>query len=262
MTNILHKIVATKRQEVEQAIRLRPLQQVLEAIQNAPPPRDFLTPLQSSPPIRLIAEVKQASPSKGIIRQDFDPCSIALAYAEAGASCISVLTDERYFKGSLEFLSNIRQVVAVPLLRKDFIIDPYQVYEARAHGADAILLIAECLTPQQLKDLRQLAYELGMQSLVEIYQEANLQHALDSGTQLIGVNNRDLTTFEVDLQRTIRLRAAIPQTHTLVGESGIAGRADALLLEEHQVQAMLVGESLMRQPDLRLAVRQLLGLEA
>jgi indole-3-glycerol phosphate synthase len=259
MTNILEKIVAAKRKEIELAISQRPLRDVMRVADSALPPRDFLAPLKDSPPIRLIAEVKKASPSKGIIRADFDPVAIAQAYAQAGASCISVLTDVQFFQGALEYLAAIRAAVDLPLLRKDFIIHPYQIFEARAHGADAILLIAECLTRQELKSLEQLTRELGMHALIEVYQAANLDNALNTGTRLIGVNNRDLSNFEVDLERTIKLRNQIPPSHVLVGESGIATRADALRLQAHNVQAMLVGESLMRQPDVGLAVRQLLG---
>ncbi len=259
MSNILEKIVAAKRKEIEEAIRQRPLRDLMKAADTATPPRDFLAPLRIAPPIRLIAEVKRASPSKGLIRADFDPVAIALAYEQAGASCISVLTDVQFFQGSLEYLSAIRAAVKVPLLRKDFIIHPYQIFEARAHGADAILLIAECLTRQELKGLQQLSRDLGMHALVEVYQSANLDNALSTGTELIGVNNRDLSTFEVDLERTIKLRKQIPASCTLVGESGITDRSDALKLEAHNVQAMLVGESLMRQPDVATAVRILLG---
>lgn len=259
MTNILEKIVTAKRKEVEAAIRQRPLRDLMKLADNAPPPRNFLAPLQASPPIRLIAEVKRASPSKGIIRDDFDPVAIAQAYEQGGASCISVLTDVQFFQGSLDYLSSIRTMVEVPLLRKDFIIHPYQVFEARAHGADAVLLIAECLNRQELKGLQQLTRDLGMHALIEVYQVSNLDNALSTGTELIGVNNRDLSTFEVDLERTTKLRKQIPSSCTLVSESGIASRADALRLQQHDVQAMLVGESLMRQPDVAAAVRNLLG---
>lgn len=259
MSTILDKIVTAKRKEVEEAIRQRPLRDLMKAADAAPPPRDFLAPLQSAPPIRLIAEVKRASPSKGVIRADFDPVAIAVAYEQAGASCISVLTDVQFFQGSLDYLSQIRAAVELPLLRKDFVIHPYQVFEARAHGADAVLLIAECLNRQELKGLQQLTRDLGMHALVEVYQAANLDNALSTGTDLIGVNNRDLSTFEVDLERTLKLRKIIPSSCTLVAESGISQRADAVRLEEHNVQAMLVGESLMRQPDVAAAVRSLLG---
>ncbi len=259
MADILEKIVAAKRKEVENAIRQRPLRDLMKLADNAEPARDFLTPLQGGPPIRLIAEVKKASPSKGIIRPDFDPVEIAKAYEQAGASCISVLTDSQFFQGSLEYLSLIRNAVQIPLLRKDFVIHPYQIFEARVHGADAVLLIAECLNRQELRGLHQLIRELGMVALIELYLPANLDNVLNTGTELIGVNNRDLNTFEVDLDRTLKLRKQIPAGKTLVGESGIYSRQDALRLQDHNVQAMLVGESLMRQENVADAVHKLLG---
>jgi indole-3-glycerol phosphate synthase len=259
MAEILEKIIAAKRKEVEEAIRLRPLRDLMKLADNAEPARDFLAALQSGPPIRLIAEVKKASPSKGIIRPDFNPVEIAQAYEKAGASCISVLTDSQFFQGSLDYLSAIRNAVNIPLLRKDFVIHPYQIFEARVHGADAVLLIAECLNRQELRGLHQLIRELGMVALIELHLPSNIDNVLNTGTDLIGVNNRDLNTFEVDLNRTIKLRKQIPATKTLVGESGIHTRQDALLLQENNVQAMLVGESLMRQDDVAQAVHALLG---
>lgn len=209
--------------------------------------------------MRLIAEVKKASPSKGIIRVDFDPVAVAKCYASAGAHCLSVLTDRQYFQGALEYLSDIRQQVDLPLLRKDFIIDEYQVYEARAAGADAVLLIAECLSPERLDQLYRLIRELGMHALVELYDPQNLRAVLATGTPLVGVNNRDLHSFVVDLSHTLRLKQQIPDDRLLVAESGIASRADVELLERAGVGAMLVGESLMRQSDIPAAVRELLG---
>lgn len=262
MNNILDKIVATKKKEVEEAIRQRPLRDLMKAADQTPAALDFVAPLRAAPPIRLIAEVKKASPSKGVIRADFDPVAIAQAYALAGASCISVLTDSPYFQGSLEYLSAIRRAVKLPLLRKDFIIHPYQVFEARAHGADAVLLIAECLNRQELKGLHQLTRDLGMTALIEVYLPANLDNVLSTGTELIGVNNRDLTTFDVDLERTIKLRKQIPAELILVAESGIATHEDARKLQDSNVQAMLVGESLMRQKNIAAAVSSLLGTQA
>lgn len=259
MAEILAKIVKTKQQEVESSIRAQPLRDLMRQADLAPPTLDFIAALRSGPPIRLIAEVKKASPSKGVIRQDFDPVAIAQCYEQAGAHCISVLTDQSYFQGSLSHLSSIRPQVRTPLLRKDFIVHPYQVFEARVAGADAILLIAECLSRQELRGLYQLARELGMAALVEVYERANLDNVLNTGTELIGINNRNLKTFEVDLEHTIRLRQQIPTDKIVVGESGISSRQDALLLQQSNIQAMLVGESLMRQPDISLAVKQLLG---
>lgn len=258
MPNILQRIVATKKQEVEIAIRQKPLRDLMAAVKTVPPPRDFLAPLRSGPPIRLIAEVKKASPSKGIIRDDFDPVTIAKAYEAGGASCLSVLTDVQYFQGHLDYLNAVKMAVSLPVLRKDFVIHPYQVFEARVAGADAVLLIAECLSRQELRGLYQLIRELGMVALIELHDAANLDNVLNTGTELIGINNRDLTTFEVSLDRTIQLRKRIPQDRIVVGESGIATHVDALKLQNNNIQAMLVGESLMRVPDIRQAVVDLL----
>ena len=257
--DILEQIVASKRKEVESAIRERPLRDLMKAADSSPAPLDFLAALTSAPGIALIAEVKKASPSKGIIREDFDPVSIAKTYEEAGASCISVLTDKEYFQGDLEYLKSIRSEVKTPLLRKDFVIHPYQIFEARVAGADAVLLIAECLSRQELRGLHQLICELGMCPLIELYEKSNLDNVLNTGTPLIGINNRNLKTFEVDLEHTIKLRQDIPSDKVVVGESGIYTREDALQLEQADIKAMLVGESLMRQEDVGTAVRQLLG---
>lgn len=206
--------------------------------------------------------MKKASPSKGIIRADFDPVQIASAYAEAGAHCLSVLTDRDYFQGSLAYLTAIRAEVDLPLLRKDFIIDEVQVYEARAAGADAVLLIAECLSPERLNELYRLIRKLDMHALIELYNPANLSSVLATGTPLLGVNNRDLHTFVVDLNHTLRMQQQIPADRLLVAESGIGTRADVELLESAGVGAMLVGESLMRQADIVAAVHSLLGTSA
>ncbi|HUG68195.1 MAG TPA: indole-3-glycerol phosphate synthase TrpC [Pirellulaceae bacterium] len=259
MSTILDKIVATKRDEIVRAKELRPEAELRAAIADASPPRDFFKALAAGGPIKLIAEVKKASPSKGLIRVDFDPVDIAKAYEANGAACISVLTDEQYFQGSLGYLRDIRAAVSLPLLRKDFILDAYQLLEARAAGADAVLLIAECLDDCHLRKLHNEAVELGMTPLVELYEPANLTRVFDAGATLIGVNNRDLRTFEVDLHHTIRMRSQIPDHCVLVGESGIHSREDVLLLEEAGVDAILVGEHLMSQPDVGAAVRALLG---
>jgi indole-3-glycerol phosphate synthase len=262
MQNILEKIIAFKHKEVEDALRERPLRDVMKQADKSKAPLDFLEALSKSPPIRLIAEVKKASPSKGIIREDFDPVKIAQAYQAGGASCLSILTDREFFKGSLDYLTSVRHHVDLPLLRKDFVIHPYQVFEARAAGADAVLLIAECLSRQELKSLHELTLDLGMVALVELYDQKNVDNALATGTKLIGINNRNLANFQVDLQHTIRLRCCLPQSCVVVGESGISSRSDAMLLEENGIQAMLVGESLMRQTDITAATKQLLGLDS
>jgi indole-3-glycerol phosphate synthase len=259
VANILDKIVATKWTEIERAKVERPLAELRARLVEAPAVRDFFSPLAARGAIKLIAEVKKASPSKGIIRADFDPVAIARTYESHGATCLSVLTDEPYFQGSLEYLRRVREAVQIPVLRKDFILDSYQLVEARAAGADAVLLIAECLDDCNLRKLHNEALELGMTPLVEFYEPQNLDRVLAAGAALIGVNNRDLKTFEVDLGHTIRLRERVPLDCVFVGESGIHTRADVVRLQEAGVDAMLVGESLMREADIGAAVDRLLG---
>lgn len=230
--------------------------------------RNFFAPLagssQSDAPsaasrVKLIAEIKKASPSKGVIRADFNPVAIARVYSEHGASCLSVLTDEQFFQCRLEYLTQVREAVALPVLRKDFIIDRYQVLEARAAGADAVLLIAECLDDCRLRALHDEIVALGMSPLVEFYEPDNLQRVFDAGATLIGINNRDLRTFQTDLEHTLRLRQRVPGECVLVAESGIRTRADVMRLEQAGVDAMLVGETLMSSPDIAAAVDALLG---
>ena len=257
--SILDDIIATKRREIDDAKRTRSEPDVRRAAELAPPPRNFFAALAAPGPIKLIAEVKKASPSAGLIRSDFNAVEIGQTYERHGATCISVLTDEQYFAGSLDNLVEVRAAVGIPCLRKDFILDKYQLYEARAAGADAILLIAECLDDCNLRALFNEAVALGMIPLVELYDAANLQRVFDAGATLIGINNRDLRTFETDLDHTLRLRKRIPDECVLVAESGIQTRADVLRLEEAGVDAILVGESLMRQPDIGAAVDRLLG---
>lgn len=259
MTNILQKILARKETEVQESLQRRPLKEVRQLAEQSPPARDFLAPLRSAPPIRLIAEVKKASPSKGVIREDFRPVEIATIYQRHGAAAISVLTDEPYFQGCLRYLTEIRAAVDIPLLRKDFILDCYQLLEARAAGADAVLLIAECLDDESLHRLHEETLQLGMTPLVELYDPANLPRVLACGARLIGVNNRDLRTFEVDLQHTVRMRRQVPRDRRLVGESGIHTADDVRLLQDAGVDAILVGESLMASPDIGAAVDRLLG---
>ena len=261
MPTILDKIVVAKRKEVEQAKAARPAAELRAGLKDAPPVRDFFAALAAEGPIKLIAEVKKASPSVGLIRADFDPVAIAEIYAAHGASCISVLTDEPHFQGRLEYLTAVRAAVPIPVLRKDFILDSYQLVEARAAGADAVLLIAECLDDCNLRKLFNETCELGMTPLVELYEPANLPRVLEAGATLIGVNNRNLHTFEVDLGHTIRLRRDVPDNCVLVGESGIKTHADVEKLESAGVDAILVGESLMREPDIGAAVDRLLGRE-
>jgi indole-3-glycerol phosphate synthase len=259
VATILDKIVATKRSDIERARAAVPIAELRAALKDAPPVRDFFAPLAAAGPIKLIAEVKKASPSKGVIRVDFDPVAIARTYEAHGASCLSVLTDEPFFQGSLDYLRQVRRAVSIPVLRKDFILDSYQLVEARAAGADAVLLIAECLDDCNLRKLHNEAIELGLTPLVEFYEPENLDRVLAAGAQVIGVNNRDLRTFNVDLEHTIRLREKVPLDCVFVGESGIYARADVLRLQEAGVDAMLVGESLMREADIGAAVDRLLG---
>jgi indole-3-glycerol phosphate synthase len=257
---ILDEIVDAKRTEIARAKALTPEAALRERLADAPAPRDFFAALAAGPPIRLIAEVKKASPSKGVIREDFHPVEIAGIYQAHGASCISVLTDGPYFQGSLDYLRQVRAAVDVPVLRKDFILDPYQVLEARAAGADAVLLIAECLDDEALKTLHDAIVALGMTPLVELYEPENLPRVLAIGARLIGINNRDLRTFATDLEHTIRLRRHIPADRAVVGESGIRTRADVERLEAAGVAAVLVGETLMASQDIGAAVDRLLGV--
>lgn len=259
MSSILDRIVATKREEIERAKVFAPQEHLRRLADQQPPPRDFLGAIQGAGGIALIAEVKKASPSKGVIRETFDPVEIARIYEQHGAACISVLTDEPYFQGHIEFLRWVKDAVRIPVLRKDFILDRYQVLESRAYGADAVLLIAECLDDGQLARLYEEVLAWGMTPLVEIYEPENLRRVTDLGTKLIGVNNRNLRTFEVDLGHTIRLRMEIPSDRIVVGESGIQTYEDVRRLAEAGVQAILVGESLMREPDIGQAVDRLLG---
>ena len=260
MTSILDKIVRQKRIEIDLLRQTTSLSRMIDMAEAGPPVRDFTDAIRRDPGISLIAEIKRASPSKGVIREDFDPCVIANLYRENGARCISVLTDEEFFQGDLDYLSQIRQRTETPLLRKDFILDPVQVYQARAAGADALLLIAECLGDADLQELHDLTVQLGMTPLVELYETANIQRVIDCGAQLIGVNNRDLKTFEVDLEHTLRVKQVLPADRLVVGESGIFTHEDASRLASAGVDAMLVGESLMRAQDIGEAVRQLLAV--
>lgn len=258
MPTILDKIVATKRSEIARSKAAVPEAALRDHLATAPTPRDFFGALAGGPPVRLIAEVKKASPSKGVIREDFDPIEIATIYQRHGASCLSVLTDAPYFQGSLDYLREVRRAVDLPVLRKDFILDPYQVLEARAAGADAVLLIAECLDDAMLRTLYNLIVALDMTPLVELYEPENLSRVLAVGAKLIGINNRDLRTFTTDLEHTIRLRKEIPTDCLVVGESGIRCRADVDRLEVAGVAAMLVGENLMASLDIGAAVDALL----
>lgn len=258
--SILDQIVASKCREVAASRRWMPLEELEAQAVDAPPVRDFRAALVNEGPIQLIAEVKKASPSAQVIRADFDPVQIGRAYQDSGAACISVLTDAPFFQGHLSYLARVRASVTIPLLRKDFIIDEYQVVEARLAGADAILLIAEILDDHLLSSLLRRARGLGMASLVELHDAANLPRVLAAGADLVGINNRNLHDFSTCIDHTLRLRGQIPPEIVVVSESGIHTREDVNRLEAVGVSAILVGESLMRAADVGLAVKRLLGL--
>jgi len=267
MSTILDQIIETKRHEVAQRKQTVPIEQLKETITTLGRPRNFFQAVSKKPvgkPLNLIAEVKKASPSAGVIRADFDPVKIAQEYAAAGADALSVLTDEQYFHGKLEYLHAIRDVVKLPVLRKDFLIDPYQVYESRANGADAILLIAECLATNELIDLQILATELNLTCLIEVHDIDNLMRVRDRvigfphrSYSLLGINNRDLRTFKTDLGTTLRVTELIEDKEVLVSESGINTNADVKKLAKAGVRAVLVGESLMRSEDIGAKIREL-----
>ena len=255
---ILDEIVANKIKEIAASKRQTSLAEMQRRAKQRPPPLDFTAAL-SSAGIKLIAEVKKASPSKGIIKHDFDAVKIAQIYANNGASAISVLTDEKFFQGKLDYLNTIKQSVRIPVLRKDFILEPYQAYESRAYGADAILLIVSILTLDKFKDLLKLSHSLGMACLVEVHNENELKIALRTEARIIGINNRDLTTMTVDLQTTERLRPLIPADRLIVSESGIINRRDMVNLDKLGINAALVGETLMASDDISAKVKELLG---
>jgi indole-3-glycerol phosphate synthase len=257
---ILDEIVAYKRNELVETKRVTSLADQKRRAADVGPARGFEAALSKGNAIRLIAEVKKASPSKGVIREDFDPVRIAATYQEAGATCLSVLTEKKYFQGSLEYLGAIRRAVGLPLLRKDFIVDEYQVFEARAAGADAILLIAACLDRRQLEDYLGIAGNLGLDVLVESHTMKELDNTLHAGARIVGINNRDLTRFTVSLQTTFDLLRDIPDDRIVVSESGIQSRDDVVRLEKAGVDAVLVGESLMREKDMGKKVKELLGI--
>lgn len=260
MSDILAEIVANKRREVAAARQRMPEEDLERQATGAPPTRDFRAALMQGRGMQVIAEVKKASPSAGVLRADFDPVAIARAYERGGAACISVLTDASYFQGSLADLAAVRAAVGVPLLRKDFLFERYQLLEARCAGADAVLLIAEILPGESLSRLLRQAGELSMQALVELYDPSNLPRVVAAGATLIGVNNRDLRTFTTRLEHTLSVAADLPAGSCLVSESGIANRADVLRLESAGVRAILVGEALMRSGDVGATLADLRGL--
>lgn len=262
MSNILDKIVAVKQQEVAAARKRKPLEVVRADAESRVLTRDFVGALRAKVAAgkpAVIAEVKKASPSKGVLREDFIPADIAQSYAEFGAACLSVLTDVQFFQGSVDYLKQARASCQLPVLRKDFMVDAYQIFESRAMGADAILLIAACLDDAQMRDLEAIALGLDMAVLVEVHDGAELERALKLKTPLVGINNRNLKTFEISLETTLGLRALVPPERLLVTESGIHTREDVLRMGAAGIQAFLVGEAFMRAPEPGEALAQLFG---
>ena len=254
---MLDKIVVVKREEVAQRKRSLPPSALKERIAQCRATRDFAAAL-SGDSTRLIAEVKRASPSRGVLCPDFDPVALAKSYAQAGAAAISVLTETNYFQGSIDHLVAIREAVNLPLLRKDFIFDPYQIYESRTYGADALLLIVAILSQEQLKELLSLGSSLGLSCLVEVHNESEVERALSSSAKIIGINNRDLATFAVDINTTHRLRPLIPKERIVVSESGVSRREDVEKLKEWGVNAVLVGEALITADDIPARMKELI----
>ena len=260
MSDILQKIVGVKRDEVAAARAERSEALLLEQASRQGPVRDFTAALSTrvaADRAAVIAEVKKASPSRGVLREHFVPADIARSYEAGGAACLSVLTDRQFFQGSPDYLRQARSACALPVLRKDFMIDPYQVVEARAMGADCILLIAACLDDAQMTELEACAMDLGMSVLVEVHDERELERALALRTPLVGINNRNLRTFEVSLDTTLGLRARVPARRVLVTESGILSPADVSRMRDAGVHAFLVGEAFMRAEDPGTALRAL-----
>lgn len=259
MSTVLDKIVLQKQEEIAAAKRRRPLEVLEREIDSAPAVRDFVAALRDANGMGLIAEVKKASPSAGVIREDFDAVAIAREYERHGANCLSVLTDEKFFQGHLDYLKAVRAAVHIPVLRKDFLLDRYQVVEARAAGADCILLIAECLERPQMADLNACALELGMSVLIEIYDPENLEPVLALKPALLGINNRNLRTFVTDLKHTLDFVDRVPPSTLLISESGISKRDDVTRLQSAGVGGILVGETLMRSADIGAKIRELLN---
>jgi indole-3-glycerol phosphate synthase len=251
-SDILARILAVKREEIASARREKPLEAIRREAEEAPAPRDFAGALRhqvNTGKAAVIAEIKKASPTKGVLRADFQPAEIAISYAQNGATCLSVLTDRQFFQGRPEYLELARIASGLPALRKDFVIDPYQAYEARTLGADCVLLIVAALDLPRMQELEAIAASLGMAVLVEVHERAELELALHLETSLLGINNRSLRTFETRLETTLSLLSSIPESRLVVTESGIATPADVALMRRHQVHAFLVGEAFMRAPD-------------
>ena len=259
LPTILQKIIARKHEEVAERRLIKPLPEVIELAKNNSPTRGFADHLQTKQRVSIIAELKKASPSKGVIRQDFSPADIAQSYERAGASCLSVLTDRDFFHGCEAFLQTARNACSLPVLRKDFIVNPYQIYEARMIGADCILLIVSALSDQQLNEFNDLAQSLGMDVLVEVHGEKELQRALPLPGAILGINNRNLHTFEVSLENTFALLEAIPQGRLVVTESGIHTHSDIESMIQHNIRSFLVGEAFMRKDDPGQGLNELFG---
>lgn len=260
MSDILNQIVDVKRQEIAAALKKKSLAAMRADAESRVLTRDFVGAMRAkmaAGQAAVIAEIKKASPSKGVLRTDFEPADIAQSYAENGAACLSVLTDRQFFQGQPDYLKQARASCELPVLRKDFMVDPYQIYESRAMGADCILLIAACLEDGQMAELEAIARSLDMAVLVEVHDAAELERALKLKTPLVGINNRNLRTFEVTLETTLLLRDRVPADRLLVTESGILGRADVQRMREAGVNAFLVGEVFMRAPDPGVALAEL-----
>ncbi len=253
---MLDKIVARKREEVEQTKKSVPLSSLKELISQREAPRDFARALEGTH-TRLVAEVKRASPSRGVLCPDFHPVELARKYAQGGAAAISVLTETNYFQGSINHLAKIRKEVNLPLLRKDFIFDQYQIYESCAYGADALLLIVSILSREQLKELLSVSHSLGLSCLIEVHNEKEVEMALHSEAEIIGINNRDLDTFTVDINTTRRLRSLIPQERIVVSESGIRSGENVAELKGWGINAILVGETLVTAADIPSKMREI-----
>ena len=260
MSDILEKIIAVKREEIAASLQLKPLAAVRFDAESRVLTRDFVGAMRkkiAAGQPAVIAEIKKASPSKGVLRADFIPADIAQSYAESGAACLSVLTDTQFFQGSADYLKQARASCALPVLRKDFMVDAYQVYESRVMGADCILLIAACLDDAQMKDMEALAMALSMAVLIEVHDAVELERALKLKTPLIGINNRNLKTFEVALSTTLSLMGQVPEGRMLVTESGIATAADVQRMRQARINAFLVGEAFMRADDPGMALETL-----
>ena len=255
---IISRIIEEKRKVVDEAKRAKPLDDLVKEIRSLSVKSSFKKNISRPHHINLIAEIKKASPSKGILRGDFNPVKIAITYQAGGASAISVLTDERFFEGRLEYIPKVRGNVSIPILRKDFFIDEYQIYETVASGAEAILLIPEILSMAQISKFYNLATELGLDCLVEVHSEEDIEKALAIGASIIGINNRDLHTFKVDLGVTQRLVRLIPQNKVIVSESGIKSYEDIMFLKSLGINAVLVGEAFMESDDIAAKIREMM----